>query len=73
VLDYLRRFGAAARRKIKTLLWEKLSNALDDDQKRSYVKNLLQEMKKDGTIRKAKGQTKGVAWELSNPAPEAGD
>lgn len=73
VLDSLRQFGPATRKKIEKLLWDKLSDALDDEQKRNYVRNLLQEMKKEGTIRKAKGQTKGVAWELSNPGPEVDD
>jgi len=72
VLDYLRQFGTGTRKKIEKLLWGKLSDALDDEQKRNYVRNLLQEMKKDGAIRKATGQTKGAAWELSKPAPEEG-
>jgi ATP-dependent DNA helicase RecG len=72
VLDYLRQFGQGTRKKIEKLLWDKLSDALDDEQKRNYVKSLLQEMKRDGTIRKVTGQTKAVVWELSKPAPKAG-
>jgi len=47
---------------------------LEDEQKRNFVRNLLQEMsKKDKTIKKEKGQTKGAIWVLSNPAAEAGN
>jgi ATP-dependent DNA helicase RecG len=73
VLDYLRQFASANRKKIERLLWDKLSDALDDEQKRNFVRNLLQEMsKKDQTIRKAEGQTRGAVWVLSNPAAESG-
>jgi ATP-dependent DNA helicase RecG len=71
VVDYLRQFGPGTRKKIEKVLWDKLSDVLDDEQKRNAVRNLLQEMRRDKTIRKVKGQTKGAVWELSNPAPEA--
>jgi ATP-dependent DNA helicase RecG len=66
VLDYLREFGSADRRQIEKLLCDKLSDALTVEQKRNYVKNLLQKMsKKDKMIRKKQGQTRRAIWELS--------
>ncbi len=35
---------------IKELLWNKLSNTLDDDQKNTYIKNMLFQMVKEGQI-----------------------
>jgi ATP-dependent DNA helicase RecG len=74
VLSYLRQFGSAGRKKIERLLWDKLSNAWDDDRKRNFVKNLIQEMsKRDGTIKKERGQTRGTIWVLSNNPREVAD
>ena len=72
VLDYLKQFGSAARQKFLELLSPLLSSTLNEQQKRDFVKNLLQEMRREGTIRKVASGTKGAAWELSKPAPKSG-
>jgi len=51
VEDYLDKFGSATRREIDELLFSKLSDALDDQQKRNKVSNLLARMRRDGLIR----------------------
>jgi ATP-dependent DNA helicase RecG len=70
VVEYLNRFGRAVRKKFEELLFPMLSTALDEQQKRDFVKNLLQEMRREGTIQKTTGGTKNAAWELSKPAAE---
>ena len=50
VVAYLTKFGEAKREDIDKLLIDKLSDALDEDQKRNFITNLLQEMRKDGVL-----------------------
>ncbi|MBI2478187.1 MAG: transcriptional regulator, partial [Planctomycetia bacterium] len=70
VLELLTLRGSATRKQIDGLLVEKLSDVLTPKQKRNFVMNLLQEMRKDGFIRKVAG-THGVGakWELHKPPP----
>ncbi len=72
VVEYLKQFGNAVRKKFEELLFPMLPTVLDEQQKRDFVKNLLQEMRREGTIQKTTGGTKRAAWELSKPAPEVG-
>jgi ATP-dependent DNA helicase RecG len=51
VLDYLDEFGPAARADIGGLLWDKLSDALTDEQRRNKITSLLVKMKRQGLIR----------------------
>ena len=46
--------------------YEKLSDALDGKQKKRYITNLLQEMKKDGHIF-PDGTTRWAKWRISKP------
>ncbi len=70
VFEYLRQFRVAARPELDTLLLSKLSDALEDSQKRNLITNLLQEMRRSGIIRPVGGKRgKGAKWELCNPAP----
>ena len=49
----------------------KLSDALDEGQKRNFITNLMQEMRRDKLIRPVAGKRgPGAKWELSKPAPE---
>jgi ATP-dependent DNA helicase RecG len=70
VVAYLNEFGEATRQQIDRLLKDKLSDALDGDQKKKFVTNLLQEMKRDGTIA-PDGTTRWAKWRMSKPAPNA--
>lgn len=60
---YLRRFGQATREDINRLLLDKLSDVLDDKQKRYFITNLLQEMKREKLIQ-VDGATRGAFWRL---------
>jgi ATP-dependent DNA helicase RecG len=71
VVAYLEKFGEATRAELDTLLLEKLSDALDRNQKKGVVTNLLQDMKKAGLIL-PDGSTRWAKWRLSKP-PEEGN
>lgn len=51
VLDYLGKFHHATRQEINRLLWEKLSDALDEQQKDNKIANLLTKMRRAGRIK----------------------
>jgi ATP-dependent DNA helicase RecG len=70
VIDYLKQFSSARRLKFVAILTPHLSTMLNDRQKRDFVKNLLQVMRRDGTIRKTINGTRGAEWELSKPTTE---
>jgi ATP-dependent DNA helicase RecG len=50
VCDFLKVKGEASRAEMVNLLSEKLSDALTEDQKRNFIRNLLQEMRRNETI-----------------------
>ncbi len=66
------RFGEAKREDIDKLLLSKLSDALTTQQKANWIKNLLQEMRREGSIRRIGAEAGPRArWELSKPGDEA--
>ncbi len=73
VVDYLEQFGRATRKKFAELLVPMLSTALNEQQKQDFVKNLIQEMKKSGTIQKASGGRADAVWVLSKPDQATGE
>ena len=67
VENYLRQFHVATRADFDKLLLRKLSDALTNDQKKNFVTNLLQEMRRERIIRPVGGKRgKGAEWELYN-------
>lgn len=63
VTDYLAKFGSASRQEIDTLLWDKLSDALDEPKKKAKVGNILTKLRRAGQIRNA--GSRGVPeWRL---------
>ncbi len=71
VVSYLEKFGSATRADLNALLLGKLSDALNDSQKKRSVTNLLQEMRHDGTIH-PDGTTRWAKWRMSKPAKNSG-
>ncbi|MDZ7802101.1 MAG: ATP-binding protein [Trueperaceae bacterium] len=63
VTDYLRKFGTASRKDIDALLWDKLSDALSDDQKANKIGNLLTKWRRNGVIFNA-GSRPSPEWKL---------
>ncbi|MCJ7602134.1 MAG: putative DNA binding domain-containing protein [Desulfobulbaceae bacterium] len=66
VLSLLKKFGPTSRKEIDKLLLEKLPDILTSDQKENKVRNLLQEMKKDGSIRLVDGPGPKSKWTLDD-------
>lgn len=66
VITYLERFKSAKRQKVNDFLLDKLSDTLDNKQKYIFIKNLLQEMRREGLIESI-GKTRSVEWRLANP------
>jgi ATP-dependent DNA helicase RecG len=66
VLDYLAKFEEASRQDINRLLIDKLSDSLSEEQKKSRIKNLLQEMRRDGSIEVLRKELRFV-WVMSKP------
>src|SRR5205085_1952723 len=64
ILAYLKEFGESKREDIDKLLLNKFSDALSVRQKKTAITNLLQEMRREGTIR-AKGSKRWAMWRLA--------
>jgi ATP-dependent DNA helicase RecG len=71
VVDYLKQFDSAALQKFIELLGPHLSTTLNEQQKRDFVRNLLQEMRREEVIRRVQGSTRKAAWELAKSGGEA--
>lgn len=64
VKKYLEKFDEASRQDIDNLLIGKISDALTEEQKKTSITNLLQEMRREGVITPI-GATRRVKWVLS--------
>jgi len=64
LVEYLEKFTKASRAEFDQLLMDKISDALDDAQKKHVITNLLQEMRREGII-KPQGTTRWANWFLS--------
>jgi ATP-dependent DNA helicase RecG len=64
IVAYLEQFGEARREDLDKLLVDKLSDALDEEQKATFVTNLLQEMRREKIIR-AEGSKRWATWRLT--------
>lgn len=64
LVQYLREFGTASRKDVDDLLWDKLSDALDEAQKSNKIGNLLSGLRRKGVIFNA-GSKPVPAWKLS--------
>lgn len=67
ILDYLKTFGEGQRADFDRLLAGKLSDLLNEKQKRIKIMNLLQRLRREGKIEPAEGRTKGSVWRLKVP------
>ena len=62
--DYIGKFNKASREEIDQLLLDKLSDALDEEQKKKKVSNLLTKLRRSGVIRND-GPRKFPEWVLA--------
>jgi len=58
------KFGSASRRDIDQLLWDKLSDALDEDKKRNKIRGLLNNLSSSDAIRDA-GPCEVSTWRIA--------
>ena len=65
IIDYLKKFGPSPRSDIDAFMLEKLSDTLSPKQKKTKVRNLLQEMRLHGEIHRGKKTSSGARWALS--------
>lgn len=70
IVSYLKKYHEIDRKEIDKLLMDKVSDALDDDHKHLYIKNLLQEMRKKGLITTTGGRTRRAKWILKQKPPK---
>jgi ATP-dependent DNA helicase RecG len=70
ILSFLKKFGSASRKELDELLLEKLSDALSEKQKKTFVTNLLQEMRRVDQSIRSTGATRAAQWILHNPGEE---
>lgn len=63
ILEYIKKFGNAKRARIEKLMLNKLPDVLSIEQKKHKVKNLLQAMKKEQSIKIGDDKR----WEINNP------
>ena len=61
IVDYLQQFKSATRKEIDKLLWSKLSDALDKDQKLKKIDNILSYLRSNGQIQNT-GSRKSPIW-----------
>ena len=64
ILELLQKQGETPRGDVDRLLAGKLSDVLDDDQKRTFIMNVLQEMRREGLIA-VQGRGKGTRWTIA--------
>jgi len=65
VIEYLKKFKEVDKKTIENLILDKVSDALSEEQKHLFVKNLLQDLRKEGLITST-GGTKFAKWVLTN-------
>jgi ATP-dependent DNA helicase RecG len=69
---HLEKFGATTRADLEDFLREKISDALSEEQKANRIRNLLQEMRRDGAITpNRRGQ--GARWQLTKSGEKSSD
>lgn len=64
IFDYLEKFGKASREEINNLLWDKLSEVFDVEQKTNKVSNLLTKLRRNKKIIN-EGSKKKPLWRLA--------
>jgi len=60
ILEYLKKWKEASRKQIENLLWDKLSDILDDKSKKNKIMHLLQSLRRNNKI----SLKEGKKWEL---------
>lgn len=64
VISFLKKFMESKREDLDGFLREKISDALSPDQKTNRIRNLLQEMRREGML-SCEGHCSGAIWKLA--------
>ncbi len=64
IVDYVKKFRSATRENINTLLWDKLSDVLDERQKKNKIRNLLTALSTKDKVINNIGPKKKSKWVL---------
>ncbi len=64
LMEYLTQYGEAASSDIESLLFDKLPDVLNENQKKNKIRNLLQKMSRNGEILNAGGRGRTARWKL---------
>jgi ATP-dependent DNA helicase RecG len=67
--DYLEKFGQASRAEINKLLYDKLSDALSEEQKTTKINNLITKWRRAGLITNT-GSDRAPCWILAEKIAE---
>lgn len=70
VISFLEKFKQAKRDELDEFLRTKISDALTPEQKTHRIRNLLQEMRRQGTLT-CKGRGLGAIWQLAKPGEKS--
>lgn len=57
IVEYIKKFGKASRKEIETLLFDKLSDVMNDSQKYNKVSNLLSSLRSEEKIKVSSGKS----------------
>jgi ATP-dependent DNA helicase RecG len=72
IVNAIRQHGSLNRKEVDELLMDKLSDRLDETQKRTKIRNLLHSLsKKEKTIRNSAKSTKEPVWVLNKDRADA--
>lgn len=72
ITEFIREYEEASPEDINKLVRDKLSDTLNDEQKTNVIRNLVQELRRDGQITKSGATTgKAVRWVLAKPGEDA--
>lgn len=68
IVEYLKQYEKAKKSEIRELLWDKLPDALSNQQKENKIHNLLTSLKKTGVIDKDSPNQQKSNWILKKQA-----
>ena len=66
IIKYLKQFESGNRNDFRNLLWDKLPDSLDDNQKENKIRNILYSLNRQGVIAKVGKSAKYAKWVLQN-------
>lgn len=64
IIKYLKQFESGTRNDFRNLLWDKLPDSLDDNQKENKIRNILYSLNRQGVITKVGKSAKYTKWVL---------